>query len=333
MKVVKQVVKIILYGVVIGIGLELSMWALGFRPYQNQDYKIDASPNNPFTGHDSLGFELSPGSYTITLNDGLTFTANHLLSGVRKTSFQPDSDYKTAHIFGCSFTYGYGVDDEQTFCSRLQQQVPSHKVINYGVMGYGTVQSYLQLQNVALDSSDHVILCFSPQHLMRNTLSPMYRAHLKIGFDNSSSQLEKNMEGAQFPYLSDCEKSIKFEPWNELYSNFLGREYSVLVNHLQTTYDYYTENTDEQIESSTYLIEQMNEICRRKGTQFTVACLDSSLETERIREGLKHLNWVNLNFDFTDTSLTNYPYDSHPNEIGNLFIANQLKTSLFDEKN
>lgn len=333
MKVVKQVVKIILYGIIISIGLELSMWALGYRPYQNQDYKIDASPKNPFVGHDSLGFALNVGSFTITLNDSLTFTANHLSSGLRKTSFQPDSVQKNAHVFGCSFTYGYGVNDDQTFCSLLQEQVLSHKIINYGVMGYGTVQSYLQLQNVTLDSTDHVILCFSSYHLMRNTLSHRYRSHLKIGFENSSSNLEKNMEGAQFPYLLSCGGPIQFQAWNELYSNFPGREYSVLVNHLQTTYDYYTENNDAQIESSGCLIQQMSEICQRNGTQFTVACLDTSEETERVRERVKDLNWVNLNFDFTDTSRINHPYDSHPNEKGNRYIANQLKSALFYEKN
>lgn len=41
-------------------------------------------------------------------------------------------------VLGDSFTYGIGVNDDETFCSILQQKLPSYEIINAGNGGKGT---------------------------------------------------------------------------------------------------------------------------------------------------------------------------------------------------
>ncbi len=41
-------------------------------------------------------------------------------------------------VLGDSFTYGIGVNDDETFCSLLQQKLPSYEIINAGNGGKGT---------------------------------------------------------------------------------------------------------------------------------------------------------------------------------------------------
>jgi hypothetical protein len=44
---------------------------------------------------------------------------------------------------GDSFTFGYGVDDADTWCAQLEQMSPGCEVVNMGQGGYGLDQSYL----------------------------------------------------------------------------------------------------------------------------------------------------------------------------------------------
>jgi hypothetical protein len=65
--------------------------------------------------------------------------------GLRITP-QPDV-HKSFHLamFGCSFMYGAGANDEETFPSQIAQHVPEAHVYNFAFYAYGPGQTYLQL--------------------------------------------------------------------------------------------------------------------------------------------------------------------------------------------
>jgi hypothetical protein len=50
-----------------------------------------------------------------------------------------------ATFFGCSFTFGQGVLDSETFPSRVAGKLDDHRVYNYGVGGYGSNHIYAML--------------------------------------------------------------------------------------------------------------------------------------------------------------------------------------------
>ncbi len=55
---------------------------------------------------------------------------------------------KTHHValFGCSFTFGIGADDYETWAASLAANVPEAHVYNFGVGGYAPSQVYLMLE-------------------------------------------------------------------------------------------------------------------------------------------------------------------------------------------
>ena len=57
---------------------------------------------------------------------------------------------------GDSFTLGYGVDDEQTWCARLEAREPRFETINMGQGGYGIDQAYLWYRRDAAMLDHHV---------------------------------------------------------------------------------------------------------------------------------------------------------------------------------
>jgi lysophospholipase L1-like esterase len=61
-------------------------------------------------------------------------------------------------VLGDSFTYGVGVENDETFSARLGQLDPRLEVINAGVIGYGTSQELVLLQEQGLPLRPDLVL-------------------------------------------------------------------------------------------------------------------------------------------------------------------------------
>ena len=71
---------------------------------------------------------------------------------------------------GGSITLGWGINDNQTFTSKLQKKINNLKIKNYSAGGYGTYQSFLRFENLLKekDNIKSVILVYVPSHAERN---------------------------------------------------------------------------------------------------------------------------------------------------------------------
>jgi hypothetical protein len=127
-----------------------------------------------------LGYEPIPGQrLTIKLGaaDPLVFTVTIDRDGRRVT--HPDEVSASARkpeiwIFGCSFTFGWGVDDAETYPAVLQRAMPDFEIVNFGVGGYGTLQSLMQLEREirAGRRAALTVLAYADFHDKRNVLTP-----------------------------------------------------------------------------------------------------------------------------------------------------------------
>ena len=74
------------------------------------------------------------------------------------------------YLLGCSYTYGYGLSDDETFGWKLQRKL-KRPVYNFGVPGYGTYQAFLRLEDALSQSATkprYVIYGFGAFHADRN---------------------------------------------------------------------------------------------------------------------------------------------------------------------
>jgi hypothetical protein len=105
-----------------------------------------------------------PGSYDVTVTttaDGLR--GRHTIGKERRPGVP------RVAVFGCSQTFGSGVEDEQTFSARLAASLSDVEVLNFGVHGYGTDQMLLRWEREGVDyAPDVVVLAFAYYHLDRN---------------------------------------------------------------------------------------------------------------------------------------------------------------------
>jgi lysophospholipase L1-like esterase len=323
----KRIKRFFKYLLIVLVSLELAFWILGYRPYTYVPFKVESTPENALSGDSILGFRLNPGSYQITLQDTLTFQAQHTAAGRRNIPGNPVESNKNEqiHFYGCSFTYGYGVNDGETFAALTQEAFPDHKIVNHAVMGYGTIQSYLQvLENKEIRANDLVVLCFSSEHFKRNVLSNAYRLHLKIGFENASVNLNQQMKGARFPYWNHCDSTPQFEQWENIYAHWPLREYSPGVNLLQSQVERFQDAQINEVGLTACLIERMAAKVSDLNGRFLVVCLDTNETTKKLQEQTNVPFWLNVGFDFNDQHLTNHPFDTHPNASGHRVIADKI---------
>ncbi len=79
--------------------------------------------------------------------------------GTRRVPDRPDTG-RTWHIFGGSYTFGNGLEDDQTIANQIQRRLPDTRVFNHGCAGYGTSEAYQTLCDVLADRSDPAVFIY-----------------------------------------------------------------------------------------------------------------------------------------------------------------------------
>ncbi|MEL6255440.1 MAG: hypothetical protein AAFR87_25765, partial [Bacteroidota bacterium] len=127
--------------------LEIALRILQYEPYRQVNFLIKSSPSHCLIPHPYLGFALNPGSFEVQINQAKPYQVRHGSDSLRITHPSPLPDsLPEIFLLGCSYTYGMGVNDEDSFPYLLQEAFPTYRVKNFGVPGFGSVQSYLQLK-------------------------------------------------------------------------------------------------------------------------------------------------------------------------------------------
>jgi len=315
----------LIYTVISLVLLEGLLWIMGYRPYANTDYEVVSRPNNPYVADGKLGIQLNPGTFKFKLNKKVKFKATHLGNGQRLIPKANPNRKDNVVFLGCSYTYGYGVNDNESFAAITQRKHPDWNVENTAIVGYGTAQHLLQLRNrVQEESPECVVLCISSVHFIRTVLSQNYRSNLRIGYRRSSSDVDDRMDGARFPYFDDYSGKAKYANWEDLYSEMPGRYWSASINFIQNIRDRGREPKCNAIDITAHLIREMQALCKENGIPFGVVCLDTNHETKALQEKLKNVAWENVGFSFKSKKYTHLPYDSHPNAKGHKKIAQSV---------
>jgi hypothetical protein len=140
--------------------------------YQRPFFRPD-----PVTGYSNV-----PGEHEVSLvgkSGTLKFRAVINADGYRTTSPHPESHAGQPElwIFGCSYTWGFGLNNEDSFPWLIQSEMPDVCVRNLAGHGYGNVQALLQLKD-AIDKGVKLpvvaVFSYNPFHRDRNVALPSW---------------------------------------------------------------------------------------------------------------------------------------------------------------
>jgi hypothetical protein len=150
-----------------------------------QRYRKETQPD-PFLRPDSeLGYIASPGIYHHTyllrknvLSDWTSLKVKVTMNedGSRWTGTTEQDTESSVYIFGDSYVFGSGVNDEHTFAYLLQQARPEWRVRMFALGGYSLTQAYLRFEHLknSINDKDIVILGYSDFYDKRHVLAPSW---------------------------------------------------------------------------------------------------------------------------------------------------------------
>jgi len=282
-----------------------------------------------FMKHPSLGFTAKPGRFKVTLAGPYSFWTTYLPNGLRIThplNTYPAKTRKNIWIFGCSFTQGGALNDEQTYPWLLQNKLKDYEVVNYGGAAYSTLQNLIQFRD-SLEKENKpelVILAYASFHDMRNTGT---RAWMKALITNGGPLVD----GLNLP-------SVRLSGNNQLelvyvplvYHTVPFARYSALANYLDDLYNSLLIDGYRDHEISRVLIENISYYCSIKGIKFVLAGICPDYATAEMLEyfNRKGTMAVDISVDLSIKENNNLPYDNHPSAIANEQYERKLEAYL-----
>ena len=134
--------------------------------------KIVNKPRLLFRPDAVLGWRLTPDhAVRVGFRDGILQTINS--QGWRHVPGQDRSTRPRVAFYGCSFTYGTGLADDETYTALLQRDLPDLCILNRGIGGHGTVQNLLQMRrDIAAGDIDAAVFAIISDHRFRNIAHP-----------------------------------------------------------------------------------------------------------------------------------------------------------------
>lgn len=311
---------------------EVGLRAVGFRPWRLESPNIvEVEPGGRYyTNDETLGFALLPGKYKVTLQDGYSFETTHLPSAQRATSPLGSDDVETPReeiwIFGCSFAYGFSLNDDETFPWLLQERFPEYRILNFGVTGYGTLHSYIQFLDALVErrAPKAVVIVYASFHDVRNTLS---RKRRKLVAPYAK------LVDFSLPYtVIDAEDNMGYLVGEVEYREVPLMRYSALVHFLERAYNKVTYSSSGGRAITERIVREMNELSEREGAELFVAGITGDPMTADALDRFEKIgiDTVDISVDLSIPEHTNLPRAAHPSALANRQYASKLESFLRD---
>jgi hypothetical protein len=299
--------------------------ALGYRPWRTREQSA-----HPVYEPDNIhGWRNRPGKHLFASVEpsGPNVHETYWPDNSRATRETPEHGGSKLLFFGCSFTQGFGISDNETYPWLIQQRFPDLNVLNYGTGGFGTYQSLLLAQRVLQQAEESVTLVvygLIELHEERNVYNPKW---VRLLAANSSN------ENTSAPYCELGSSATLACHSMSTYPYLPLREYSALVNTFDQAYAILTSigpNQDKRAVTQA-LIEKWRSSIEDKGQAFLVVLLDLSESVRSdyreffTKQKIEFLDCINP--DWPNSELT-IPGEGHPNKTMNLFWADCLERGI-----
>jgi hypothetical protein len=300
----------------------------GIGPWTKKDAGIRVEPGGTFfTPHPTLGYTHLPGSFQVTLPDGYSFHVTHLPNTLRVThpldTYPSTGDKEEIWIFGCSFTHGWALNDEDTYAWQLQQMLPEYEVVNFGSNGYGTLQSLIQFREALPTRKPKVaVLAYASFHDARNTF--LRKRQKAVAPWNKLGPLMQ-------PYASvDRDGRLHYAMADVVYREFPLMRRSALAHFIEITYNNYEAWRTDSRAVTEALIDEMAALAKANGVEFVVAFISGKpymMDYTRSRG----IPTVDISVDESLPENTNRPHDNHPSALANRKFAETLEAFLREQ--
>jgi hypothetical protein len=301
---------------------EVGLRLVGFGPWRASDATmVDESGQRLWRPDDKLGFahtagrlqfELAPGGHWVTTQDE---------RGHRRTSSAPHGDSRPAlWICGCSFAFGWSVNDEETFAWKLQENLPDWHVVNLALAGGSTVQVLLSIdEQLAVEPPPKVVLyAYASFHDTRNTFSR----------DRQKAFAHESPGGIGLPpfaELNEAGRAVIVHKAPPYWPAPLTR-WSATAHFCERAYDNLELRLIPHADVTAAVIEECRRRCAAVGSRFLVGGLTRDPATTAMLERCRAAGCESLWLAPAEKlpGMTNEPYDGHPSARAHTYFAERI---------
>ena len=248
-------------------------------------------------------------------------TVNYYLNDIAARSNIPNikesNIEKYVGFFGCSITYGHGLDEKETFANQLSNKKQNLSYLNFAVPGYSSYQSLIKLKKkINQVKFDTVVLGIHKDLERRNTCSISWTKII-------------NNFWAIPSILSYKKISLKSKPRHRFESkkNFVTLKFFYeFLNFIKFglgSIKFIQKNTMKNI------LLDFKSTCKKNDIELVIICLENYKSIYKFLSK-NNFNWVaselNLNEKDDDGKFVwqKMPWDNHPNEKANRIYAEKL---------
>ncbi len=263
---------------------------------------------------------------TITLASGESMSVLHVndSKGRRVTSAEDviADERPVIALFGCSFLFGFMVEDRDTFAWRLQEKMPEYRIYNHGVCGYSAWQAFLAMKKWIPEERPLVsVYCHFSAHDVRNITSGGILPPAMFWSIRPRCFIDRNGRFKSFPPLA--RKIVPFSG-----SCFCLR----LMQHMVNRYHPPGISSARPPAAATaYIMNAMNHYCAQNDSKFLVFCLDAGHKHFQFLQ-TSDLNWCQAECDFQSrvgmSRWAMIPFDTHPSPAAHSYYAELIETAL-----
>jgi hypothetical protein len=274
-----------------------------------------------------IGYRLNPGRFTVYMADGFPVQTTHLPTHERATNGtdQP-SGRAEIWIFGCSYTYGWSVNDGETFPWLTQQALPSFRVRNFGVPGYGDLQGLLRFREELKKGVNPkiVVLVYAAFHDERNAgLRRWQKSLIRPRNGNIGPQSQPRA-------TLDSEGNLKVSEHPEEFRELPGMRTWSILHSIEKMWNKIEANTVPTEKISQQIIRNLAREAAKAGAGFLLVGIENDPKTESmiswwVQEGGKA---VDISVNMNKNGMRNNPHDCHPSPQAHRIYADQLIQAL-----
>jgi hypothetical protein len=314
---------LVLAALIVSIVLgEVVLRLAGRVPFIPEAANLRVEPGGRYQGPDAtLGYRHLPGRYRITFDNGDTWTATHGPDTLRITR-PPDAPPPSGPgiwIFGCSFVHGWGLDDADTFPWKVQELLSDHDVRNFGVGGYGTLQSLLQFQGALANGSapEVAVLAYAGFHDERNTRLRRWRratfAYERFG--TTAQPFARLTRDATLTYAFDTAG----------YRDLRLLRHSALLSAFESAFDLAEDRWRNSHAVSQVLVSRFQEEASANGVRFVLATITRGTRASSMRGFAEQhgIETLDISVDGRDPA-NRIAWDAHPSAVATSAYARAI---------
>jgi hypothetical protein len=301
---------------------------LGYRPLvlpAGRTFSVE--PGGTLVIQDPLlGYRLREGQFQISQRGGLSFWVSIDDRGYRSTSGELPGPGPEIWFLGCSITFGWGVEANETFPSQVQALIPEARVENHGVPGYGALQSLLSLERDLERGSapSAVVLVYGSLHHRRDVLGPVWRRVLTP----SAKRIRGGLRLPVARLTADMKLVVRRE--DVLRRRLPLSESLAIATLLETGFDGAERRRLRPEAVSLEILQRLFDLTNRHGVRLLVAGIQQDPATKRSLRTASELGLavVDVSTDLSRPGATLAPLDGHPSQTTYAHFAARVAPAL-----